>query len=44
MKLCVKAHELNYGDVVVKAMPLLECAAQNYAGAVGKTVATISLL
>lgn len=44
MKLRVQIAEINYGDVAVKAMPLLRRAAQNYDGAVGKTIEAISQL
>lgn len=44
MKLSVRIGEINYGDVAVKAMPMLGSAAQNYAGAVGKTIEVISQL
>lgn len=44
MKLTIKIREINYGDVAVKALPLLGSAAQNYGSAVEKTIAAVSML
>ena len=44
MKLTIQLDELNYGDVAVKAMPILRQTAQKQNNAVGKTIAAISQL
>lgn len=44
MKLKIKMKEINYGDVAVKAMPLLAQTAQHHTGAVGEVIAAFSAL
>ena len=44
MKLTIKLDEINYGDVAVRAMPLLRHSAGNIHGSVGRMVAAITNL
>ena len=44
MKLTIKLDEINYGDVAVKAMPLLRHSAGNIHGTVGRMAAAITNL
>ena len=44
MKLTIKLDEINYGDVAVRAMPLLRDSVGNIHGSVGRMVAAITNL
>jgi len=44
MKLIIKIREINYADVAVKVMPLLEQAVQKQNNAIGKTISALSQL
>ena len=44
MKLTVKIDEINYGDVAVKALPLLQDTGKRYSPAIEKTMTAIAAL
>lgn len=44
MKLTIKIDEINYGDVAVKTMPLLEDTGKRYSPAIEKTMTAIAAL